>query len=46
MQNQRILVPDGMKLIFRRWRKCQKSGQWLDARQYGYKAWPILVPVV
>lgn len=46
MQNGKIVVPEGMKLIFRRWRKCPKSGQWLDAKHYGYRAWPILVPAV
>ena len=38
-------VPEGYKLIFRRYRQDKKSNKTLDARQYGIKAWPILVPV-
>ncbi|WP_165385587.1 hypothetical protein [Pseudoalteromonas phenolica] len=41
---KKIPVPEGMKLIFRRYRKDPKSNQMLDARRYGCKAWPILVP--
>jgi len=29
------------KLIFRRYRKNPKTGKVLDARNYGFKAWPI-----
>jgi len=39
----KIHVPDGMKLIFRRFRTCPKTGKQLDARTFGIKAWPILV---
>ncbi len=42
---KRIPVPEGMKLIFRRYRKDPKSNKLLDARLYGCKAWPILVPI-
>jgi hypothetical protein len=41
----KLEIPAGMKLIFRRYRKDPKSNQLLDARQYGCKAWPILVPI-
>jgi hypothetical protein len=36
-------VPAGYVLIFRRYRTTA-SGEVLDARAYGLKAWPILVP--
>ncbi len=36
-------IPEGYELIFRRWRLDKQSGKWLDARQYGHKAWPMLV---
>lgn len=42
---KKVEVPKGMKLIFRRYRKDPKSNQLLDARRYGCKAWPILVPI-
>lgn len=29
------------KLIFRRYRLDKRTGKRLDARQYGYRAWPI-----
>ena len=29
------------RLIFRRYRRCPKTGKVLDARHYGLKAWPI-----
>ncbi len=35
--------PPGQKYIFRPWRKCPKTGKVLWARNYGLKAWPILV---
>ena len=28
-------------LIFRRYRRDKRTGKRLDARQYGYPAWPI-----
>lgn len=40
----RIEVPDGYKLIFRATRKDPRTGKVLHARQFGLKAWPILVP--
>jgi len=40
---KRIVVPPGKKLIFRPWRKCPKTGRVLYARQFGLRAWPILV---
>ena len=41
----KIVVPEGYKLIFRRFRKDKKTGQMLDAGKYGIKAWPILVEI-
>ena len=41
-QNRKI--PPGHKLIFCRYKRT-KSGQVLDARAYGHKAWPILVKI-
>lgn len=29
--------------IFRRYRRCPKTGKILDAWQYGYKAWKIRI---
>jgi hypothetical protein len=40
-----IKVPKGHKLIFRRFRKGAKPNTILDARKYGLKAWPIVVPI-
>ncbi len=37
--------PPGYTLVFRRWRRDPRTGAWMDARRYGYRAWPILVPV-
>jgi hypothetical protein len=34
----------GYRVIFRRYRK-DRNGNVLDARKYGYKAWPIRVPL-
>lgn len=35
-------IPDGMKLVFRPWRRT-KDGKILWAKQYGLRAWPMLV---
>lgn len=37
------IPPKGKHYIFRRYRKCPKTGIILDARKYHVKAWPILV---
>lgn len=37
--------PPGMKYIFRPWRRDPDTGRMLYARAYGFRAWPILVPV-
>ena len=37
--------PRQKKLIFRRYRKVLETGEILDARKYGFKAWPIWVDV-
>ncbi len=34
--------PDGYVLIFRRYRRT-RNGKVLDARKYGFRAWPIRV---
>ena len=41
-KQRKIDVPEGCRLIFRRFRKS-KNGEMLDARRYGIKAWPIVV---
>lgn len=38
-----VTLPKGYEVIFRRFRKCPKSGRLLDARQYGLKAWRMVV---
>jgi len=38
-------VPPGYRLIFRRYRRVRGRKKLLDARDYGYAAWPILIPV-
>lgn len=38
-----IVVPPGKKLIFRPWRRDGERILW--ARDYGLRAWPILVDV-
>lgn len=35
--------PPGMRYIFRASRKCIATGQVLYAKDFGLKAWPILV---
>jgi hypothetical protein len=37
-------APPGYRYIFRASRKCPKTGDVLLARDYGFKAWPILIP--
>lgn len=44
-KSKKIKVPKGYKLIFRRYRKDSKSSKQLDARLYGIRAWPLLVPI-
>lgn len=41
---KKIHVPDGYKLIFRRFKKKPNSNEVMDARRYGKKAWPLVVP--
>ncbi len=36
-------VPEGKKLIFRRYRTDKRKGKTLDAYMYGRRAWPILI---
>jgi len=43
MTRKKINVPDGCKLIFRRFRKDPRTGKQLNASHYGLKAWPIVV---
>jgi hypothetical protein len=38
-------VPEGYRLVFARFRKDPRTGQVLDAHVYGYKAWPLIVPI-
>lgn len=35
-------IPDGMKLVFRPWRKLP-NGKVLWAKHYGLRAWPMVV---
>lgn len=35
---------EGLRLIFRRYRRDPRTGELLDARRYGFRAWPIWVP--
>ena len=42
--NKLIVIPPGHKLVFRRYRRDPKTNEILDARNYGCKAWPIIVP--
>ena len=44
MSKQHRKVPKGYRLIFRRHRKVPGTNRVIDARRYGYRAWPILVP--
>ena len=42
-------VIDGQKrykTIFSPWKTCSKSGRRIYAEDYGYKAWPIRVPII
>jgi hypothetical protein len=42
--NKRIFhMKRKFKIIFRRYRRC-RNGKILDARDYGYEAWPIKIP--
>jgi hypothetical protein len=36
-------APPGMKWIFTRFRRVRNSNKVLDAWDYGYQAWPLLV---
>lgn len=36
-------IPEGMKVVFRPYRTLP-NGQVLWAKQYGLRAWPMLVP--
>lgn len=35
--------PAGKRYIFRPWRRCAKTGNFIHASKHGLKAWPILV---
>lgn len=38
-------APPGYRYIFRASRKCAETGDVLYAKDFGFKAWPILIPV-
>lgn len=44
-KGRKVHVPPGYRLKFSPWRLCPVTGQRLYARDYGYRAWPILVPM-
>jgi hypothetical protein len=44
MDKKKIEVPEGYKLVFRAW-KTLKDGKRLYAKNFGLKAWPLLVPI-
>lgn len=37
-------APPGYRYIFRASRRCRATGDVLLARDFGLKAWPILIP--
>ena len=43
-KKKKITVPPGYKLVFRPW-KTDKNGNRLYAANYGFKAWPLLIPI-
>lgn len=38
-------APEGYEYIFRPWKTCPHTKKILWAKNYGLKAWPILVPI-
>lgn len=38
-------APPGFKWIFRPYKRDPKTGDVMYARDYGLKAWPLLVPI-
>ena len=36
-------APIGKKYVFQKWKYCPWTGQQLNAKTFGYSAWPILV---
>lgn len=44
-KGRRVPVPPGYRLTFTPWRHCPVTGQRLYARDFGYRAWPILVRI-
>ena len=40
---RKLKPPPGKRYIYRTYRKCPNSNKLLWARDYGLKAWPILV---
>lgn len=41
---KKLTVPTGYRLIFRAW-KTDKDGNRMYAKDYGLRAWPLLVPI-
>jgi hypothetical protein len=37
-------APPGYRYIWRPWRRCPHTGRKVWAREYGLRAWPLLVP--
>lgn len=44
MADTKLSVPKGFRLIFRAW-KTDKYGNRVYAKDYGLRAWPLLVPI-
>lgn len=44
MSVEKLTVPPGFRLIFRAWKK-DKDGNQMNAKDYGLRAWPLLVPI-
>jgi hypothetical protein len=40
----KLVVPEGFRVIYRAW-KTDKDGNRIYAREFGYKAWPIVIPL-
>ena len=43
VDQEAIDAAEDVEIIFRRFRRNQKTGELMDARRYGLKAWPIRV---
>jgi len=44
MSVEKLTVPPGFRLIFRASKK-DKDGNQMNAKDYGFKAWPLLVRI-